>query len=750
MDLTLPRFEVVLWGVGHTHAHILRMWRMRPIASARLTCVNDFGIATYSGMLPGVLAGQYPPERMEIDLVRLCAAARARLILGSVTGLDREGRQLLFDDRPPLPFDVLSIGIGSIPSTAGVEFDPEATPAVVPIKPMQTFLRRLDARLLSFEGRPLRVAVVGGGAGGVEITLCLPAHVRSVLGDVPLDLTLIHAQEEIGAGLGSGTIARLRRQLERRKVALRLGRRVATVGSGRVTLDDGVTVDADLVLWATGASSPTILSRLGLPTDDRGFLLTAPSLQSVADPRVFAVGDSGTIDATPTAKAGVYAVRQGPILWKNLGRVLEGRAVAPYVPQRGFLKLINTGDGRAVGEFHGISFEGRWCWRLKDWIDDRFIARFQDLPPMAMAMRPASSETELAMRCAGCGGKVGGSILARVLERLDNPSNPRVLVGLDSPDDAAVIAPAEGRPLVVTADFFAAPFDDPYLVGRIAALHSASDVFAMGARPITALALATIPVGPARQQEQCLFELLAGSLHEFRRMGTGPGTGSGTSLAGGHTIEGPQLTLGFTLLADPGPGPLRTKGGLRPGDRLVLTKPLGTGILLAAQMRALCRSDWMESLLRMMLLSNQEAASALESFDVGGLTDITGFGLAGHLIEMLRAGDVAAEVSLAAVPLLPGVSELVARGIESTLAPANRAAESAIEATRPSRDTAAYAALFDPQTCGGLLLGVPEHQVEALLERLDSGGDVPARAIGRVVPHESGRPPLRIVQDGLT
>jgi selenide,water dikinase len=120
MQSSLPKRDIVLLGAGHTHAHILRMWRMEPVAEIGLTCVSNFPVATYSGMLPGVLAGQYSSERMEIDLVRLCAAANARLIVGHVIGLDRDARQLLFDDRPPLHFDVLSVGIGSVPNSQGV------------------------------------------------------------------------------------------------------------------------------------------------------------------------------------------------------------------------------------------------------------------------------------------------------------------------------------------------------------------------------------------------------------------------------------------------------------------------------------------------------------------------------------------------------------------------------------------------------------------------------------------------------
>ncbi len=201
MQTALPQHDVVLLGIGHTNAHVLRMWRMRPIRDARLTCVSNFPVATYSGMLPGVLAGQYSPERMEIDLVRLCAANGARFVQGDVTGLDVDGRHLLLADRPPLPFDVLSIGIGSVPTFDGVE---QTDDTLLAIKPMQTFLPRLETRLREINNRrgdrPIRIAVVGGGAGGVEITFCLPRRIKRLLGDAPLELTIIHGGEQLVPG----------------------------------------------------------------------------------------------------------------------------------------------------------------------------------------------------------------------------------------------------------------------------------------------------------------------------------------------------------------------------------------------------------------------------------------------------------------------------------------------------------------------------------------------------------------------
>lgn len=362
----------MLAGVGHTHAHIVREWGRRPIPGVRLVCVSDFPVATYSGMLPGVLAGDYRREAMEIDLGRLCQDAGATLILGTLAGLERDGdgMAIRLADGATIPFDALSIGIGSTTADPGG--------AVVPIKPMTTFLDRLAARLRGVGGdRPPRIAVVGGGAGGVEIAFCVRPFAERVLGADGVAVTLIHAGEHLEVGDAARLNDRAHRRLNDRGVAVRLGRPVVAVADGRLTLAGGETLEADVILWATGADAPAVLGTLGLPTDDRGFLATRPTLQTTADLPIFAVGDTGTIVASPAPKAGVYAVREGPILWRNLRRLLAGRPLRPYRPQSTYLKLLNTGDGRAIGEYRGFTAEGRWCRWLKDAIDRRFIRQYQ-------------------------------------------------------------------------------------------------------------------------------------------------------------------------------------------------------------------------------------------------------------------------------------------------------------------------------------------------------------------------------------
>jgi selenide,water dikinase len=737
MDSTLPSRDLVLIGAGHTNLHVVRMWRMQPIPDVRLTVVSPFGRATYSGMLPGTLAGLYQPEEMEIDLYRFAESCGARLIVDEVIGFDPEIRRVLFADRPPLRYDVASIGIGSVPGQRELW---ERNPVVLSIKPMATFRGRFDKRLedVQARGEKVRVVVVGAGAGGTEVAFGLDAwmHGRGIESQV----SLIDANPRILDGYTAGTVARALRELSRRGIALHLGRRVTGIrgpDSTAVEFDDGTSFPADIIVWAIVAAPPAVLANFRLPKTDDGFLAVRPTLQTTADFPVFAVGDTAGIVGRPLPRAGVYAVREGPILWENLQRIFSNRDLIEYEPQRGFLSLLSTGDGQAIAEYKGFSGHGRWAWKWKDYIDRKFMRMYQDYSPHNDMPRRAGDVSPLvrssgnngappAMRCGGCGGKIGANILAAALQRLNLPNDRRTTLGLDTPDDAAVLDRQAAPVDVLSVDFFPAFLDDPYLVGRVAALNALSDLWAMGSEPLGAMAIVTLPEGSPTQQTELLYQLLSGGLREL--------TTAGGTLWGGHTTEGPELTIGYTVAGKLGERAPFTKAGLRPGDKLILTKPLGTATLLAAHRLSQCQSRWMEALLAHMLCSNAAPARLAREFDLRGATDVTGFGLAGHLFEMLDASRVSARLSLGSVPLLAGFAELNSAGVRSTLDPANRATETRcrVEQSR-LKSRPEYHALFDPQTSGGLLVGVPTDRAGDFLEKLHQSGLSTAVIVGEVL-----------------
>jgi len=370
--------ELALIGAGHTNLHIVRLWRTRPIPGVRLTLVSPFDRATYSGMLPGTLAGLYSQSDMEIDLARLTDAPGMRLIVAPAVGLDPRAQEISLAQQPPLRYDVASIGIGSTPLVIPAL---QNQPAALSIKPMATFIRRLEARLdelkTARKGQaPISAVIIGGGAAGVEIAFCLQQFLEQR--KVAANLRLIDAGVAVLRGYLPKTGRLAMRELERRKIAVTLGQRVVGFEDRKLSLADGKDITADLVISATTAAPPGVLTNFDLPKAEDGFLAVRNSLQSTGAENVFVVGDTATFIEGEIPKAGVYAVRQGPVLWENIHRHLRDEPLQSFQPQSEFLSLLSTGDGRAIGQYRGFAFYGRWVWWWKDHIDRKFIRRFQE------------------------------------------------------------------------------------------------------------------------------------------------------------------------------------------------------------------------------------------------------------------------------------------------------------------------------------------------------------------------------------
>ena len=747
--------DLVLIGGGHSHVIVLRRLGMRPIPGVRITVIARDLHAPYSGMLPGLIAGLYGFDDVHIDLGPLARFAGARLFHAEAVGLDLDRRVVLCRKRPPVPYDVLSIDTGIAPKLDAAGAAEHAVP-VKPIGGLVARWERLDRRVRE-SPRRLRVATVGAGAAGVELTLAmqhaLSVRARSEAGSFQVpELHLVGAAPTVLPTHNRGAQNRFARVLAERGVHLHLGARVARVDAGRLKLASGESFEVDEVVWATAAAPPSWPAASGLAVDGAGFIAVDATLQSTSHPDVFAAGDVASVAEHPREKAGVFAVRQGKPLAGNLRRALLGKRLRPFSPQRRFLSLISTGDRYAVASRGRLSAEGAWVWRWKDWIDRRFMRRFSDLPEMdeqpggrrrepvvPPGLAPPEVVRELsvvAMRCGGCGSKVGATLLDRVVARLEPVRREDVVVGLDAPDDAAVASLPAGKLLVQSVDAFRAMIDDPWLFGRITANHCLSDLYAMGAEPCSALAIVTIPHGIESKMETLLEDLLSGAVTVLND--------GGAALVGGHTSEGAEVQLGLSVSGSIDPDQILRKGGLQPGDRLVLTKQIGTGTLLAADMRGKAKARWVDGAIRAMLQSNRDAAGAVRAHGGQSCTDVTGFGLLGHLVEMTKASGVDARVALDAVPILDGAEDTAARGLLSSLQPQNVRLRRAVANLETAGADPRYPLLFDPQTAGGLLAGVPADRAEACVARLHALGYTHAAVIGEVTERDDGSPPITI------
>jgi selenide,water dikinase len=710
--------DLVLIGGGHSHLSVIKQLAMHPVAGLRITVVSRDIHTPYSGMLPGLIAGHYQPEQCFIDLRKLCQWAGIRLFHSRAVRLDTDLQQVHCDNRPPLRYDWLSINVGSTPALDGIS---GARQCGVGVKPIDELLVALENWLAAL---PLSatLTVVGGGAASIEVILAIQYRIEQMAPAARVRYQLVSADQRLLAGYPTRVTDYFGNLLQRRAIDFFSDYRVTAIDGTRLHGEGRQPLEAGFTIWALGASAPAWLAGSGLDLDESGFATVAGHLQSTSHRNVFAAGDCASFVARPLPKSGVYAVRQGPVLARNIRRAIEGKPQSHYRPQRRFLSLLSTGDRQAVAS-RGVFFaSGPWVWRVKSRIDRSFMDRFNN-PGPASPMATPGPRPEQWMRCGGCGAKVGASTLSQVLRRLAEEDGESVD---PAAEDAAIVRPPSGQLMLQSVDFFRAFIDDPYLVGKIAANHCLGDIYAMGATPASALAVANIPYGHPRIMQDTLYQLLRGALDTLRQ--------ANVRLLGGHSSEAAELAFGLTVNGFSGGAEPLTKAGLQPGQALILTKPLGTGTLLAANMLQRAQGRWVEAALEAMQQSSLQAAAIMRHHGASACTDITGFGLLGHLLEMLRASGCGGRLALDTIPLLPGAAQCLEQGWFSSLHEDNAWHKQEVSGT-PAGPSTSEQILYDPQTAGGLLFGVPPAEADACLAALRLAS-YRAAIIGEVCPLE--------------
>ncbi|MBY6138687.1 selenide, water dikinase SelD [Leisingera daeponensis] len=699
--------DLVLVGGGHTHALVLRKWGMKPLPGARLTVINPGPAAPYSGMLPGFAAGHYTRDELDIDLVRLARFAGARLVLGAAEHIDTAARLVHVPGRPPIAYDVASIDIGI---TSAMPDLPGFAAHGIPAKP----LGRFAARWAAFrEGDgPAHVAVIGGGVAGAELILAM-AHALKSRGRLA-QATLIDSEEALRA-IGETARRTLRRALTGHGVRLEENTRIASIEDSCIVLEDGREILSEFTTGAAGARPYGWLADSGLALHD-GFIRVGKTLQSSAA-EVFAAGDCAHMDFAPRPKAGVYAVRQAPVLYHNLRALMTGDPMRRYRPQKDYLKLISMGSREALGERFGTALAGPLMWTWKDRIDQAFMEKFRDLPAMEAAPLPAEHTLDMEAAlgdkpmCGGCGAKVGRDALLGTLAGLSTGNRGDIT---PLPGDDAALLTTGGVRQVISTDHLRSFTNDPVMMTRIAAVHALGDIWAMGAEPQAATANLILPRMSPALQARTLQEIMGAASEVLQQ--------AGAAIIGGHTSLGDELTIGFTVTGLC-PRPAITLTGAKPGDALLLTKPLGSGVLMAAEMAGEAKGEWVAAALEQMCQPQGAAARILQ--DARAMTDVTGFGLLGHLLGICEASGAGAELFTGRIPLMQGAAELADRGIRSSLFAANQAA-------LPELKTSGWQdLLFDPQTAGGLLAAVAADQAGELLKQLRAAG-YPAALVGKV------------------
>ena len=744
--------SLVLVGGGHSHALVLRKMAMNQWpANVQLTLITNLTDTPYSGMLPCHIAGLYDFDTAHIDLRPLTRFANCRLVMDQMVGLDLVGQKVICRHHPPIAYDTLSIDTGSTPKRSQVlGADNYAIPAKpVPdlLKAWKRYLESLESALKENPKTTATIGIVGGGVGGVEMAFAMQVRLRQLVqkysptADQQIYIHIFQRGKHLAKGRNRLTQWMVESMCQKRNIQVHTQETVVEVTKTAVHCKSGLMVECDRIFWVTNASAPPWLKKSTLSLTSDGFIAVSDTLQTLNHPNIFAAGDVATMVNHKRPKAGVFAVRQGPPLYENLKRQVTHQPLVPFKPQRRYLNIIDTDTESAIASWGPFAVHAKWCRAWKNSIDQKFMRLFSDFPDMNKRDRSllpiSSSSSNPQMHCAGCGSKVGNQTLTRALNRVrseaannsDWPYRNNIYTGLDQPDDAAIVQVPAGKLAVHTVDQFSALVDDPFIFGQICVNHCLSDLFAMGATSHNVLAIATIPYGNSNKQEEILYQLLSGAMLAL--------TESKTFLVGGHTTEGPELSLGFACNGWVDPGHTWKKGGLKPGHALILTKALGTGTLFAADSQLKAKGRWIEAAIQSMLQSNQMAAECLKQYGATACTDVTGFGLAGHLLEMVEASQVEVSLNLDAIALLPGAEYALQNSIVSSLHSRNlENALSAIHITQQTRQIAMhnpkFQILFDPQTSGGLLASLPVDQVDRCLSALHQLGYTESRHVGSV------------------
>jgi len=614
-----------------------------------------------------------------------------------VTGIDVASNTIELKNRPAIEFDVVSIDIGSTPDQR-IEGCAEFT---TPVKPISDFYQRWNQFQQQAQQQKIKsLAVVGGGAGSVEVIMAVAFKLKQF--NASIQYHLVTAADDILPGYNRTVINRVKQQFKKYHIEIHSSARVTRLGQGTIYCQNSGSILADEIIWCTQAAGSVWLKQSQIECDDAGFMKVRQTLQSLHYEHIFAAGDIANMVANPRPKAGVYAVRQADTLLHNLRAVLLNQALIEYKPQDGFLSLLALGEKKATGSKSLLSFSGNWVWRWKDSIDAKFMNQFHQLPvlpmttakkvnPFLIADEEKAEQHDPLKRCTACGAKVGAGMLQQVLNEVLGD-------GYYQPQDAVRIS-HNAEIIYQSVDALKTPIEDPWLFGKIAVNHALSDLYAMNIKPESAQLLITLPYASQKVQKRQLKGLLQGISLQLETLQC--------HFLGGHTSEASELSVGIVVNGIQQETHLFSKQGLTPGDKLVISKPLGTGVILAAAMQDKCDGVIFNQAICSMLQANDQAAKTLGNLNVKACTDVTGFGLLGHLHELCLASACSASLNLHAIPFLPGADAFAQINIKSSLYSQNRKTFEALQWSESITQQACFNLLFDPQTSGGLLAGIP-------------------------------------------
>ena len=692
--------DLVLIGGGHSHLSVLMKLSKRPINGNRITLITNEIDTPYSGMIPGYIEGIYSWRDSHIDLYRLCLKLNVRFIHAEVERVSAYEKEIYFKDRPKIKFDVLSINTGIQSNNREIK---GAAKYCLPVKPISKLTNNFLNKITNFKS----IAFIGGGAGSVELALAIKKRFLNINQDIKI--TIITGKRGLLSTFPQKTKLTSLKTLEKFKIDIIEYKRVLEVKPKQIILSDKSILKIDKAILSTNSMTPKWLAKSDILLTKDNYILVNKSFQTNYK-YVFASGDVIDFNNQNLKKAGVFAVRSGKPLAINIRKFILGKKLVEYKFNKNYLALIGTSKRSAIATKYNLTFNSRFFFYLKKYIDQNFIKKFSDfrirkkftldalktdvLNIFVKHKEKITDENDI-MQCKGCAAKVPLNALKQAL--------PKDIV---STSEDAVSVP--GHPeLYQTVDMISSIITDPFLLGKIAANHSISDMVSVNSKIRSAMMILQLPLSKTEINSRDLEQVLLGANEIFKTIDC--------PLIGGHTMIGKDKDpiIGFSILGQKQKKIkiMKNRRKIKTKDLLILTEKIGSGLIFAGINNYLIDSYFQTDVIKQMIKGNLNFGKISNQLNILSMTDITGFGLANHLLNLIKRDNSKTGLTIYPnkIPLFEGVNECLNKDIKSSLFESNY--DIAQKDIIYKRDKSKLDnILYDPQTVGGIAFIIPQEE----------------------------------------
>ncbi len=678
--------QLVLVGGGHANVQVLKKLSMNRIKGLHTILISEHYEATYSGMTPGYIHKDFSREDISIDLQRLCFNAGATFIKDRVIKIETKDQKLELKKFHSINYDLLSINTGSISNTRKINIKNSSKYFFV--KPISSLVKRLRKIDQIIKNTKSKIAIIGGGVASYELAFSLIRRYED-----PLEITIFGKKILQERNLNQQTKNKLR------SIAKKLGIKeysgeVVSISEKYLTLRNGENIDCNFFLLSTGANIEKWLLESNLNKDESGFITVDNNLLSTNQKNIFVTGDACSIENYIRAKSGVMAVRQGEILKENIFLKLTGKKLIKFRPQKNWLYIIGTYENYALLNYFFLSFHAQWCWKLKALIDKSFINKFKFADDQNMSKKEFDLENskDVKMYCQGCGSKVSKNTLVDYIKKINKDTDL---------SDSFVINNKSLNILQTIDHIKLFSSLNPFEFGKISYLHSQNDILAGGGIVKSLSVSIGVPFSENFIEKFYLEYFMEGIKSEADK--------DECLISSGHSYQSRESGITLTLNGEIKSN--SSKNSAKDGDLIYLSKPLGTGYLLAAYFNnsEMLSSDDFEKIIKNLKMGNQFSVNSARSSGSHTMTDISGYGLSSHLVDICLSSNLSSELIINKNILINSNLDLLklfkSTGFDNNYKSTNEFIE--VSENHPLENI-----LYDPQTNGPMLMAIEKKNKE--------------------------------------